>query len=51
MRKPDALTTKMMQVNDKKNLVNRPAFEKEVAKYSRSGAKEANSIFLLIRRR
>lgn len=32
-RKADALTAKMLQVNDKKNLVNRPPSEKEVAKW------------------
>lgn len=33
LRKADALAAKMMQVNDKKNLVNRPPSEKEVAKW------------------
>ena len=32
-RKSDALTEKMMKVNDKKNLVNRPPSEKEVKKW------------------
>jgi len=32
-RKADALTDKMMKVNDRKNLVNRPPSEKEVRKW------------------
>jgi hypothetical protein len=33
MRKTDALTEKIKQVNDKQNLVNRPPSEKEVTKW------------------
>lgn len=33
MRRPDALTEKMMKTNEKKNLVDRPPSEKEVKKW------------------
>jgi predicted flap endonuclease-1-like 5' DNA nuclease len=44
MRKADALTEKMKQVNEKKNLVNRPPSEKEVQKWIASAKKMKRAI-------
>lgn len=44
-RKADALTAKMLQVNDKKNLVNRPPSVKEVQKWVTAAKKMKRVVY------